>query len=112
MTTNNISISSFQCNEYEGESIRMVVTLEEGKVLFVASDIATGILGVKNPYSLTQSVDRRCKAEVVTSFVEEYNPQRYVLVDLEGLRSMVYRARNSKYNRLDFILWAKEKGGN
>ena len=51
-------------------------------------------------------MDKRSKCSAVITFNQDINPQRYILVDLEGLHHMVYRARKVKVNRLDFIHWA------
>lgn len=93
---------------YGGEVVRSVV-LKDGTVLFLAADIANNIIGVKNPFSLVKAVDHRNKVELVISFDEGYNVQRYIFVNLEGLRCMVYRARSCKVNRYDFIMWAQRR---
>lgn len=95
----------------EKRSIR-VVNLTSGETLFVASDIAIFVLGVQNAHNLTRSVDERSKATVIVTFDEIVNPQKYIVVNMEGLRDMVYRARKSEVNKLDFIMWAQEKSVN
>lgn len=97
--------------EYGDRSVRMVY-LESGEVLFLAYDIAKNILGTSSSYSLTKAVDERSKIELVLTFVEDCNPQKYILVNLDGLMCMTYRARRCEVNRLDFINWAKEKSVN
>jgi prophage antirepressor-like protein len=108
---NRLDVSETNFDEF-GDFILRTVKLSSGEVLFLASDIAINVLGVKNPFNLTKAVDVRNKAEIILTFVEEYNPQRYIFVNLEGLRCMVYRARNCEVNRFDFILWAQEKSVN
>lgn len=87
-------------------------TLDSGEVLFLAKDIATSVMGIVNSFNLTKSVDPRSKVELVLTFEEDLNPQRYIFVNLDGLTCMVYRARKSEVDRLLFIDWAKEKSVN
>ena len=94
---------------YTDLTVRVAV-MENGNLLFSARDLATA-LGVVNPFNLTKSVDNRSKAEIVLSF-DGTNAQRYIFVNLDGLMCMVYRARKSEVNRLDFITWAKRQGVN
>jgi prophage antirepressor-like protein len=94
--------------KYDGRLVR-AVTIYDGTVLFVAYDIGKNILGVRNPHDLISSTDRRSKREAIISFDEDVNPQRYILVDIEGLRSIVYRSKKSDVDKLDFIYWAVEK---
>ncbi len=118
MTLNAENLEVSKVGEFFYESacgkVRSIRAVEvvDGSVLFLAHDIAKHALGVSNPFSLTRSVDDRSKVELVLTFTEGQNPQRYILVDLEGLRCMVYRARSSEVNRLDFINWIKQKSVN
>lgn len=95
----------------DGREERQVrtVTLEDGTVLFAVCDLQDFILEVKNASDLLRQVDNRSKTELVLTFVEEYNPQRYNLVTVDGLTHMVFRARKCAVDRLDFIYWARER---
>ncbi|HDW3054771.1 MULTISPECIES: hypothetical protein [Bacillus cereus group] len=90
---------------YNDKQIRVVLTTSN-QYLFVGYDIGKNVIGIKNPYSLIENMDNRSKCSAVITFNQDINPQRYILVDLEGLHHMVYRARKVKVNRLDFIYWA------
>lgn len=105
---NKEDIVSADWDTFQYASVR-TITLRDGRVLFLAYDIARNILGLSNSAKLYNAVDSRSKGEAVITFVEDFNPQRYKFVDHDGLSCMVYRARKSEVNRLDFINWAKEK---
>ncbi|MGG3797719.1 hypothetical protein [Metabacillus fastidiosus] len=93
---------------YEGERLR-TIALENGKILFLACDLANNIIGIKGYTKLYNAVDKRCKGDTVITFDESINPQRYKFVDVYGLMCMVFRARECKVNRLDFIQWAQKR---
>lgn len=105
-------VGEFYYSDGRLDIVIKTVTLVSGEVLFVANDVVVYALGLQNPANLTKGVDDRSKSTVVVSFEEGVNPQRYVLVNMEGLRDIVYRARKSEVNKLDFILWAQEKSVN
>ncbi|OUB38007.1 hypothetical protein BK708_01025 [Bacillus thuringiensis serovar yunnanensis] len=102
---NTTDIKKYFSFLYNDKQIRAVLTTSN-QFLFVGYDIGKNAIGIKNPYSLIENMDKRSKCSAVITFNQDINPQRYILVDLEGLHHMVYRARKVKVNRLDFIHWA------
>lgn len=109
MKINKADVVITEWDNFYGVGVR-TITLKDGRVWFSAYDIAVEVLGIVSPAKLYNAVDPRSKAEAVLSFVEDYNPQRYNLVNIDGLQHMVYRAKNCPVNRLDFINWAKSRG--
>jgi len=93
---------------FEGRDVR-VVNVKDGSKYYVACDIQDNILGVSNISKLLEHVDHRCKAEAVITFVEDFNAQRYNLVDLDGLRWIIFRARKCEVDRLAFVKWVESK---
>lgn len=108
MNVDKTNVVNVDWGDFNGRLVR-TTKLDDGTVLFAVCDIQENILGVKNASDLYSQIDARCKAELILTFVEEYNPQKYRFVTLDGLAFMVYRARKCQVNRYDFVLWAREK---
>lgn len=104
LNKNNIDkLGSF---DFEGNKVRIVSTTD-GSIFYVVYDLCK-VLGINNRSSLFKGADDRVKASGVFTFDEEVNPQRYNLVDIRGLQYIVYRAKSTKVNRLDFVETAEE----
>ena len=111
MNINRLDVMEVQESSYNGKTIR-TVALNSGKVLFLAHDTASNYLSITGYTRLYGAVDYRCKGDVILTFEEGVNPQRYKFVDADGLAHMVYRAKTSPMDAYDFVLWAKEKSVN
>lgn len=111
MNISRLDLTNVRETYYNGKTIR-TVTLNNGKVLFLAHDVAANYLGITGYTRLYSAVDNRCKGDAILTFEEGVNPQRYKFVDADGLAHMVYRAKTSPMDVYDFVLWAKEKSVN
>ncbi len=89
---------------YGGTAIRSAVT-SRGELYLLASDFGKDILGLSNPGHLLSNLEPGFKKKVKLSFEEHLNPQNYVLVNRYGVMSMLFRAKQPRVSRKDFLDW-------